>query len=84
MLFAQVVNSLILKVKDIAIFAVKISNFSKEAGYIFKSQNHVNWHRESKRLEGGGGEGKETGNLEINLSGDPARLYEGYVLSIFY
>ena len=30
--FAQVVNSLILKVKDIAIFAMKISFFSPEAG----------------------------------------------------
>ena len=31
-LFAQVVNSLILKVKDIVIFAVKISIFFPEAG----------------------------------------------------
>ena len=33
-LFTQVVNSLILKVNDIAIFAVSISNLKKDKGWI--------------------------------------------------
>ena len=37
-LFAQVVNSLILKVKDIAIFAAKISNFFSRSWIGLSSQ----------------------------------------------
>ena len=52
--FAQVVNSLILKVKGISIYAAKIPFFFFiEAGYIYQVslvyvivRNHVNWHRE--------------------------------------
>ena len=40
-LFAQVVNSLILKVKDTAIFAAKVSFV-----YVIVT-NDVNWHREN-------------------------------------
>ena len=53
---AQVVNSLILKVKDISIFAAKISIFGGELDksvlciYIIVT-NHVNWHRENVRLD---------------------------------
>ena len=50
--FAQVVNSLILKVKDISIFAMKISPKIFEAEYVYQVSlvyvivtNHVNWHR---------------------------------------
>ena len=35
--FAQVVNNLILKVKDVSIFAVKISNFSWKLDMFAKS-----------------------------------------------
>ena len=49
--FAQVLNSLILIVKDISIFAVKISPEKIEAGsvsfvYVIVT-NHINWHREN-------------------------------------
>ena len=45
--FAQVVNSLNLTVKDISIFAVKIS---KKKSLIVT--NHVNWHRDILRSDG--------------------------------
>ena len=57
-LFAQVVNSLILKVKDTAIFAAKISIFFPRSWIGLPSQfcyvivtNDVNWYRENLRLD---------------------------------
>ena len=57
-LFAQVVNSLILKVKDIAIFAAKISICFPEAEWVYQHgfvyvivTNYVNWHRENLQLD---------------------------------
>ena len=57
--FAQVVNSLILKVKDISIFAAEISKnvqFIFDGGLICKVSfvyvivsNHINWHRGNLR-----------------------------------
>ena len=51
--FAQVENSLILKVKDISIFVAKIPKRFFEAGYVCRvifiyviATNHVNWERE--------------------------------------
>ena len=55
--FSQILNSLILKVKEILIFAAKISIFSfffKVCQVSFMSvivTNHVNWHRENLRLD---------------------------------
>ena len=56
--FAQVINSLILKVKDLSIFAVKISKKKIKAGYVCQVSfvyvivtNNVNWHRENLRLD---------------------------------
>ena len=56
--FAQDLNSLILKVKVIAIFAANISIFSPEAGRVWQVSfvyvivtNYVNWHRENLRLD---------------------------------
>ena len=50
--FAQVVNSLIIKIKDISIFAVKISPKKFEAGLVIQVSfvyvivtNQVNWDR---------------------------------------
>ena len=85
--FAQVVNSLILTVKDIAIFAAKISiflYFFSEGGYVRQVSfvyvivtNYVNWRRENVGL------GREnTVNLKIHfewvpcLSGCPRRSYK--------
>ena len=49
--FAQFVNSLVLKVKDILKFAVKISNFFfklDKVSFVYKKvTNHVIWHREN-------------------------------------
>ena len=76
-LFAEVV---ILKVKNIEIFAVKISIFFVEAGYVCQFsfvyvivKNHVNWHRENLWSDrGGGGGGMEnTGNLETQFKWEP-------------
>ena len=47
--FAHVVNSLILKVKDNAIFAMKISIFFRFVYVIV--MNYVNWHRENLPLD---------------------------------
>ena len=50
--FSQVVNSLILKVKEILIFAAKISIFFKVCQVSFVSvivTNYVNWHRDNLR-----------------------------------
>ena len=54
--FAQVVNSLILKVKYISIFAAKIPNFFKLGKCLFSFvyvivTNDVSWHRENLRLD---------------------------------
>ena len=68
-MFAQVVNSLILKFRDIAIFAAKISISFPEAGWVCQvsfvyiiATNYVNCHRENLR------ENREsTGNLKIQF-----------------
>ena len=56
--FAQVVNSLILMVKDILIFGTKISGFFLEAGLVCQVSfmyvivtNHVNWLRKNLRSD---------------------------------
>ena len=54
--FAQVVNSLILQVKDISIFAANIYillKMDKSATSILCLivTNHVNWHRENLRSD---------------------------------
>ena len=55
MWFAQGLNSLILKVKDISIFAAKFFLFFFEVHqvsfvYVIVT-NHVNWHRENLQLD---------------------------------
>ena len=72
-LFGQVVNSLILKVKDIAIFAAKISIFFPKLDRYGKSvlwyvivANCVNWHGENLRLDR-----ENTGNLKIQFEWVP-------------
>ena len=67
--FAQVVNSLIQQVKDIAIFAMQIFQFSLEAGYVCQVRfvyviltNNVNWHREKLRFDR-----ENTGNLKMQF-----------------
>ena len=61
--FTQVVNSLILKVKDISIFAA-ISIFLK----LDKSAlvSHLNWHRGKLQLAG-----ENTGNLKMQFEWVP-------------
>ena len=56
--FSQVVNSLIVKVKDILLYATKVSNFffkvvlsAKSVFYYVTVTNHINWHREDLRLD---------------------------------
>ena len=70
--FAQVVNSRILKIKDISIFAVKISPKKFEAGLVIQVSfvyvivtNHVNWDRNNLLSDR-----ENTGNLK--MSGYPA------------
>ena len=73
-MFAQVVNSLILKVE---VFATKIPNSFFEAGYVYQLSlvyvivtTHVNWHMEN--LQSDRGEKKEnTGNLKMKFEGYP-------------
>ena len=57
-LFAEVVNSLILKVKNISIFATKISIFFPECGYVCQVSfvyvivtKFVNLHKENFRSD---------------------------------
>ena len=54
-MYAQVVNFVILKVKDIAIFAAKMSILLR-SWICLPSQlivrNHVNWHRENLQSDG--------------------------------
>ena len=78
-LFAQVVNSLILKVKDITIFAVKIPSLFRSWIYL-PSQfcicrliltNHKNSHKEKFAI-GKVKTGKIQGMWKCDLSGDPA------------
>ena len=65
--FAQFGNSLILKVKNISIFAAKISIKVGEVSSVYViATNHVIWHRENLRSDR-----KITGNLKCNLSGYP-------------
>ena len=71
--FAQVVNSLIPKVKDISIFAVKIPNLFFEAGYVYQVSlvyvivsNLVNWHRENLPSDR-----EKTGNLKMQFEWVP-------------
>ena len=75
--FAQVVNSLILKVNDISIFAAKISIFSGGAGirqfYVCIVTNHVNWHRENLRSDR-----ENTGNLKTQFEWVPWLVRQGY------
>ena len=66
-LLAQVINDLILKVRDIAIVAAKKSIFFPKAGYVSQVSsvyviltNDVNWHRENLRSNR-----ENTGNLKI-------------------
>ena len=78
--FAQVVNSLILKVKEISIFAAKNSQKKFEAGYVFQVSsvyvivtNHVNWHREN--LQSDREKNREnTGNLKKKFEWVPCTL----------
>ena len=74
-LFAQVVNSLILKVRDTAIFAAKISTFFPEVGQVCQVSfvyvivtNDVNWHRVNLRLDR-----ENTGNLKIQFEWVPCQ-----------
>ena len=62
-LFAQVVNSLILKVTDIAIFAAKISIGSFVCVIV---TNYANWHREKLWSDR-----ENTGNLKIQIEWVP-------------
>ena len=82
-LFAQVVNSLILKVKDILIFAGKISIFFPEAGQVCQVSfeyliliitNYVNWHRGNLRLDR-----ENTGNLKMRFEWVPCLWDVDYV-----
>ena len=69
--FAQVVNSLILKVKDISIFAARISNFVSNLDKSAKSflciivTNHANWHGEICT------DRENTGNLKMRFEWVP-------------
>ena len=70
--FAQVLNSLILKLKDISMFAAEIPNFF-EAGYVYQVSlvyvivtNHVNWHRENLQSDR-----ENTGNLKMQFEWVP-------------
>ena len=78
MWFAQVVNSLILKVKNNSLFALKISKFLLKLDKSAKSffcvivTNHVNWHR--KKL---GSDRKNTGNLKMQFEWVPCTMYPG-------
>ena len=67
-LFAQVVNSLILKVKDIAIFAAKISIFSRSWIGLFCLCNS---HKLYKLAQFAVGQGKHSEFEKFNLSGYP-------------
>ena len=74
--FAQVLNSLIIKVKYISKFAAKISNSKEQLDKSAKSvmyaiaTNHINWHRENlpsdREITG-----KTQGISKCNLSGYP-------------
>ena len=71
--FAQVKNSLILKVKDISMFAAKIPKSFFEAGYVCRvifiyviATNHVNCHRENLRSDW-----EKTQNLKIQFEWVP-------------
>ena len=72
-MFAQVVNSLILKVKNIGILAAIILMFFLEAEYICKVSfvyvivtNHVNLHWESLRSDR-----ENTGNFKTQFEWGP-------------
>ena len=65
-------NSLILKIKDIAIFAMKFPNlFLRSVCQVIfayeTSSNHWNWHRENLQSDG-----KHMEFEKYNLCGDPA------------
>ena len=79
--FAQVVNSLMTKVKDIVIFAAKNSIFFPEAGQVCQVKfvyeivtNYGNWHREILRLDR-----ENTGNLKIQFEWVP---WYGVLMSV--
>ena len=75
-LFPQVVNCMILTVKDIAIFAARISKKKKKIAKLERSaksvflyvivSNYVNWHRENLQLDR-----ENTGNLKIQFEWVP-------------
>ena len=75
--FAQVVNSLLLKVKDISIFAAKISNFFCLSWMSLPSQFCVcDSHKSCKLAQGkfavGQGKNREnTGNLKMQCEWVP-------------
>ena len=71
--FAQVVNSLILKVKDISIFAAKNFQFFFGVGQVCQVSfvyvivtNDVNWHRENLRSDR-----EKSGNLKMQFDWVP-------------
>ena len=74
--FAQFVNSLNIMMKDISIFATKISNFylsfksAKSVLCVGIVTNHVNWHRENLQSDG-----ENTGNMKIHIEWVPCKLY---------
>ena len=66
-LVAQVVNSLILKVKDISIFGAKIAGKVCQVCLVYVIvTNHVNWHRENLRSDR-----ENTGNLKMQFEWVP-------------
>ena len=69
--FSQVVTSLILKVKDILIFATKIFFKGCQVSFVCVIvTNHVNWHREN--LQSGREKNREnTGNLKMQFEWVP-------------
>ena len=82
--FAQVVNFLILKLKDIVIFAAKNSIFFLKAGLVCQVSfvyilvtNYVNWHRENLRLDR-----ENTGNLRIQFEWVPCKRYGKLMIGV--
>ena len=71
--FSQVVNSLILKVKDIFIFAAEIKKKIEVCQVSFVSvivTNHVNWHREKFAVVQGKNR-ENIGNLKMQFEWVP-------------
>ena len=69
-LFAKVVNSMILKIQDIAIIAAKFSKFSKLVLHIYEIvTNFLNWHRDNFQSNR-----ENTGTKQIGFEWGPCRL----------